>query len=263
MSCSSLSAVLECRWIHAHSCGGNKDSSDHAAVFHSLVWTEAWVWCCQQTGAWACGVLLLRPICFKVHLHTWVVTSGCLTYCCFHFCHQQAFKSFVWFKAPCGVVYRHKTTTKKVINYIKSCLLFMQRAVAHLDTEDTKVQQQRRGHRGILTTDLESAMEALTSHNAAYVAPKSPGVRLRGMCKRFNVIIQTKEAFMKSWKSLFWWRCLIEQITVFTPTPAVTSLYFYSEIVFFVWFCSVHPLFHICAVQAPEASCWRNTLPGW
>uniref|UniRef100_A0A3Q0STV0 Sperm associated antigen 8 n=1 Tax=Amphilophus citrinellus TaxID=61819 RepID=A0A3Q0STV0_AMPCI len=42
--------------------------------------------------------------------------------------------------------------------------------------------RQRHGLKGILTTDLESKMESVTTHNAAYVAPKSPGVRIRGMC---------------------------------------------------------------------------------
>ncbi|XP_030599240.1 sperm-associated antigen 8 [Archocentrus centrarchus] len=53
-------------------------------------------------------------------------------------------------------------------------------AVADHDTEDTNAQKQRHGLKGILTTDLESKMESVTTHNAAYVAPKSPGVRIRG-----------------------------------------------------------------------------------
>ncbi|XP_040013782.1 sperm associated antigen 8 isoform X2 [Xiphias gladius] len=56
-----------------------------------------------------------------------------------------------------------------------------ERAVAALDNEETKTQIQRHGHRGILTMDHESKMETVTTLKAAYVPPKSPGVRLQGI----------------------------------------------------------------------------------
>uniref|UniRef100_A0A3B5B814 Sperm associated antigen 8 n=1 Tax=Stegastes partitus TaxID=144197 RepID=A0A3B5B814_9TELE len=57
-----------------------------------------------------------------------------------------------------------------------------ERATAALDTNETKTHIQRHGHKGILTIDQESTMEAMTTLRAAYAAPKSPGVRMRGTC---------------------------------------------------------------------------------
>ncbi|TKS84179.1 Sperm-associated antigen 8 [Collichthys lucidus] len=56
-----------------------------------------------------------------------------------------------------------------------------ERAVAALGTEETRTQIQRYGHRGILTMDQESKMETVTTLKAAYIPPRSPGVRLRGI----------------------------------------------------------------------------------
>ncbi|TNN36684.1 Sperm-associated antigen 8 [Liparis tanakae] len=56
-----------------------------------------------------------------------------------------------------------------------------ERAVAALDTPETRSQIRKYGHRGILTTDWESKMESVTTLKATYVTPKSPGVRLRGI----------------------------------------------------------------------------------
>ncbi|XP_056288064.1 sperm associated antigen 8 [Pseudoliparis swirei] len=56
-----------------------------------------------------------------------------------------------------------------------------ERAVAALDTPETRSQIRKYGHRGILTTDWESKMERVTTLKATYVTPKSPGVRLRGV----------------------------------------------------------------------------------
>ncbi|XP_071323122.1 sperm-associated antigen 8 isoform X1 [Trachinotus anak] len=67
-------------------------------------------------------------------------------------------------------------------NKVGKCLLHNwaeERAVAALDNEETKTQIQRHGHRGILTMDQESKMETVTTLKAAYVPPKSPGVRLK------------------------------------------------------------------------------------
>ncbi|XP_070707117.1 sperm-associated antigen 8 [Pempheris klunzingeri] len=55
------------------------------------------------------------------------------------------------------------------------------RAVAALDNEQTRTQIQRHGHRGLLTMDHESKMETVTTLRGAYILPKSPGVRLRGI----------------------------------------------------------------------------------
>ncbi|XP_051267660.1 sperm associated antigen 8 [Dicentrarchus labrax] len=71
-----------------------------------------------------------------------------------------------------------------VRNKVGKCLLHNwteERLVAALDTEETKTQIQRHGHRGILTMDQESKLENVTTFKAAYVPPKSPGVRLRGV----------------------------------------------------------------------------------
>ncbi|XP_022600119.1 sperm-associated antigen 8 [Seriola dumerili] len=67
---------------------------------------------------------------------------------------------------------------------VGKCLLHNwteERAVAALDNEETKTQIQRHGHRGILTMDQESKMETVTTLKAAYVLPKGPGVRLKGI----------------------------------------------------------------------------------
>ncbi|GAA6213801.1 sperm-associated antigen 8 isoform X1 [Lates japonicus] len=74
-----------------------------------------------------------------------------------------------------------KTTRE---NKVGKCLLHNwaeERAVAALDNEETKTHNQRHGHKGILTMDLESKMENVTTVKAAYVPPKSPGVRLQGI----------------------------------------------------------------------------------
>lgn len=63
--------------------------------------------------------------------------------------------------------------------------LCAQKPVTALETEKTRMQIQRHGHRGILTMDPESKMETITTVRAAYVPPKGPGVRLRGMCLCF------------------------------------------------------------------------------
>lgn len=57
----------------------------------------------------------------------------------------------------------------------------IQRAAATLDTEETRKQIQKHGHKGILTMDQESKMETVSTMKADFVAPKSARVRLRGM----------------------------------------------------------------------------------
>lgn len=64
----------------------------------------------------------------------------------------------------------------------KLCILVYQRAVAALDNEETKIQTQRHGHRGLLNIDQGCKMESATTVKAAYIPPKDLGVRLRGMC---------------------------------------------------------------------------------
>ncbi|XP_038590520.1 sperm associated antigen 8 isoform X2 [Micropterus salmoides] len=71
-----------------------------------------------------------------------------------------------------------------VENNVGKCMLRNweeERAVAAVDTEESKTQIQRHGHRGILTMDQESKMETVTTLKAAYIPPKGPGVRLRGI----------------------------------------------------------------------------------
>ncbi|XP_045923059.1 sperm associated antigen 8 isoform X1 [Micropterus dolomieu] len=71
-----------------------------------------------------------------------------------------------------------------VENNVGKCMLRNweeERAVAAVDTEESKTQIQRHGHRGILTMDQESKMESVTTLKAAYIPPKGPGVRLRGI----------------------------------------------------------------------------------
>ncbi|XP_068588550.1 sperm-associated antigen 8 [Cebidichthys violaceus] len=65
-----------------------------------------------------------------------------------------------------------------------SCVLLSraeERAAAALDAQKTRSQIQKRGHRGILMMDQDSKMETVTTLKAAYVPPRSPGVRLRGV----------------------------------------------------------------------------------
>lgn len=71
-----------------------------------------------------------------------------------------------------------------VRNKVGKCLLHNwveERAVAALETKETKTQIQRHGHRGIITMDQDSKMETVTTLKAAYTPPKSQGVRLRGI----------------------------------------------------------------------------------
>ncbi|XP_034565636.1 sperm-associated antigen 8 [Notolabrus celidotus] len=69
-------------------------------------------------------------------------------------------------------------------NKVGRCMLHNwaeERAVAALDTEETRIQIQRQGHRGILTLDQDTTMETVTTHRAAFTTPKGPGVRQRGI----------------------------------------------------------------------------------
>ncbi|XP_041816610.1 sperm associated antigen 8 [Chelmon rostratus] len=71
-----------------------------------------------------------------------------------------------------------------VENKVGKCLIrswVEERTVAALDTEQTRTQIQKHGHRGIVTVDRESKMESVTTFKAAFLPPKSPGVRLRGI----------------------------------------------------------------------------------
>lgn len=72
--------------------------------------------------------------------------------------------------------------TKKSCDFCFFCFFFTQRAIADLHTEDPKTHKHIHGHKGILTIDLESKMESVTTLKAAYVAPKTPVGRLQGMC---------------------------------------------------------------------------------
>ncbi|XP_041667648.1 sperm associated antigen 8 [Cheilinus undulatus] len=56
-----------------------------------------------------------------------------------------------------------------------------ERAAAALDTEETRIQIQRQGHKGILTLAQDSTMETVTTHRAVFIPPKDPGVRKRGI----------------------------------------------------------------------------------
>nr|XP_020470781.1 sperm-associated antigen 8 isoform X2 [Monopterus albus] len=56
-----------------------------------------------------------------------------------------------------------------------------ERAVAAVDNKEIKTQNWRHGHRGILTMDQESKMEAVSTLKEAYGPPKIPGVRLHGL----------------------------------------------------------------------------------
>ncbi|XP_026153791.1 sperm-associated antigen 8 [Mastacembelus armatus] len=67
---------------------------------------------------------------------------------------------------------------------VGKCLLHNwaeERAVADLDIEETNSQIRTHGHREILTMDQQSEMETFTTMKAAYIPPRHPGVRLRGI----------------------------------------------------------------------------------
>uniref|UniRef100_UPI0037E87279 sperm-associated antigen 8 n=1 Tax=Semicossyphus pulcher TaxID=241346 RepID=UPI0037E87279 len=71
-----------------------------------------------------------------------------------------------------------------VENKVGRCMLrnwAEERAVAALDADQTRIQIQRQGHRGILTLDQDSKMETITTLKAAFSPPKGPGVRQRGI----------------------------------------------------------------------------------
>ncbi|XP_069563324.1 sperm-associated antigen 8 isoform X2 [Brachyistius frenatus] len=66
-------------------------------------------------------------------------------------------------------------------NCVGKCLLHILAEEGALDTEETKMQIRRHGHKGILTMNQEAKMETMTTLKAAYVTPRSPGVRLKGV----------------------------------------------------------------------------------
>ncbi|XP_039856893.1 sperm associated antigen 8 isoform X2 [Simochromis diagramma] len=69
----------------------------------------------------------------------------------------------------------HKVGKPMLHNWVE------ERAIADLHTEDPETHKHIHGHKGILTIDLESKMESVTTLKAAYVAPKSPVGRLQGI----------------------------------------------------------------------------------
>ncbi|XP_071390193.1 sperm-associated antigen 8 [Centroberyx affinis] len=67
---------------------------------------------------------------------------------------------------------------------VGKCLLdnwVEERAAAVLDTDGSRVQIQKHGHRGILTVDLASKIEGVSTERASYIPPRGPGVRERGI----------------------------------------------------------------------------------
>ncbi|XP_046906978.1 sperm associated antigen 8 [Hypomesus transpacificus] len=56
-----------------------------------------------------------------------------------------------------------------------------ERATAALDTEDSRPQIHKRGHRGILSVDLSSRVEGDTTVKTDFTPPKGTGVRQRGI----------------------------------------------------------------------------------
>lgn len=64
---------------------------------------------------------------------------------------------------------------------------FIQRAMEDVDTQETRTQIQKHGHKGIITMDQESQMESVTTLRANFTPPKGPGVRLRGTCLSLTV----------------------------------------------------------------------------
>ncbi|XP_005921784.1 sperm associated antigen 8 isoform X1 [Haplochromis burtoni] len=69
----------------------------------------------------------------------------------------------------------HKVGKPMLHNWVE------ERAIADLHTEDPKTHKHIHGHKGILTIDLESKMESVTTLKAAYVAPKTPVGKLQGI----------------------------------------------------------------------------------
>lgn len=58
----------------------------------------------------------------------------------------------------------------------------MQRSDEAVDAEESSAQIQRHGRRDLLTVDVDSEMESITTHRAAFRAPEGPGVPQRGVC---------------------------------------------------------------------------------
>ncbi|XP_033952201.1 sperm-associated antigen 8 [Pseudochaenichthys georgianus] len=69
-------------------------------------------------------------------------------------------------------------------NRLGKCMLHNwveERATEDVDTQETRTQIQKHGHKGIITMDQESQMESVTTLRANFTPPKGPGVRLRGI----------------------------------------------------------------------------------
>ncbi|XP_072549131.1 sperm-associated antigen 8 [Salminus brasiliensis] len=56
-----------------------------------------------------------------------------------------------------------------------------ERAAALLDSSDPRSHINRNGHRGILTVDMTSKTQGVSTVKAAFTAPKGPGVRQKGL----------------------------------------------------------------------------------
>uniref|UniRef100_A0A3Q4IE20 Uncharacterized protein n=1 Tax=Neolamprologus brichardi TaxID=32507 RepID=A0A3Q4IE20_NEOBR len=98
-------------------------------------------------------------------------------------------------------------------------------AIADLHTEDPKTHKHIHGHKGILTIDLESKMESMTTLKAAYVAPKSPVGRLQGMCLYLSpYIISLSYKRLKIFLTFYWFNFL--QVHDYKTDQAIT---FWSE----------------------------------
>ncbi|CDQ64151.1 unnamed protein product [Oncorhynchus mykiss] len=67
---------------------------------------------------------------------------------------------------------------------IGKCLLYNwveERATAVLDNERPRAHIHKNGHKGILTMDLSSKVQGVTTVNAAFTPPRGHGVRQRGL----------------------------------------------------------------------------------
>uniref|UniRef100_A0A3B4GN97 Uncharacterized protein n=1 Tax=Pundamilia nyererei TaxID=303518 RepID=A0A3B4GN97_9CICH len=119
----------------------------------------------------------------------------------------------------------HKVGKPMLHNWVE------ERAIADLHTEDPKTHKHIHGHKGILTIDLESKMESVTTLKAAYVAPKTPVGRLQGMClylsparMKKNYIISLSYKSLKIFLTFYWFNFL--QVHDYKTDQAIT---FWSE----------------------------------
>jgi len=96
----------------------------------------------------------------------------------------------------------HTRTHTHTLRAMSSVAVFIQREVAVVVGDASPEQVQRRGHTGILSMNLESRMEDISTLKSSYPPPGGPGRRERGMWLIYTWCLQTAEQHLLQYSNV-------------------------------------------------------------